>query len=108
MSLFEPRDEVATTFQPLDLLAPGRRDTVEKIEREIVADEEGCGPQFGHRWPPVGPGLLTGLHKCVTCILAIDKLLAGYGFITSLHLIRRLLTQASRHANWKRTSPCPL
>src|SRR5215470_17949519 len=43
MSLFEPGNEVAACSYPLDLGAPRGSETVEKIEREIVADEEGRG-----------------------------------------------------------------
>ena len=48
MSLFEPSNEVAASSYPLDLGAPRGSETVEKIEREIVADEEGLEARLGH------------------------------------------------------------
>jgi hypothetical protein len=49
VGLFEPRDEVAAIRQPLDFPVPRGRDAVEKIEREIIADEEGGGARLGHK-----------------------------------------------------------
>ena len=74
MSLFEP-GEGRDRFQPLDLLAPGRRDTVEKIEREIVADEKGRGPRVRPSMVSRRPPLVRGFINNITFILAIDKLL---------------------------------
>ena len=48
VGLFEPRYEIAAICQPFDLLVPGGCDAVQKIEREIIADEEGSGARLNH------------------------------------------------------------
>src|SRR6516165_5420954 len=78
VGLFEPSDQVAAIRQPLDLGAPRRCEAVEKIKRQIIANEERCGARLGHqeisRWTMAVTGPST---KCVTCISPIDKLHIG-------------------------------